>query len=351
ELEAFAEVDRLALLGQDLQVALAEKTAELDVEVFRRNVEGAFDYLLDVSADLVAELENEVADRVLPPFRFDEIEDGVAEPVREETGDVAALGDLRNLVGEDRVAEHHPVLVVFVVAEVGRHSLHEPLRRVRGGGPDVVAAEQDLELEDVGELVPDQLLELLVGEVDGEHHPVARRERERVHPFRNEVQERVRLLEVRVGAVIDQVDRFRNLEVQGARNVVVRALGVRGHLGQRRPLRLVEIDAEMGRPIDLPVEPVVDDLVLPELRGSRNRGAEDEGERDRDLLHVARPSGALPGSLEPRALGMTVRNCSIGLGIKEYGVGSSAQSVKRYLSASRSRATKRFRIWFSRENR
>jgi hypothetical protein len=40
------------------------------------------------------------------------------------------------------------------------------------------------------------------------------------------------------------------------------------------------------RPIDLPVEAVVSDLVLPELGRRRQGGREEKGERERDLLHA-----------------------------------------------------------------
>jgi hypothetical protein len=225
EPHAVAEVDRLALLGQDLDVTLPEEAAEPDVEVLRGDVERAFEDAVDVRPELAAVLEDEVADAVAAPLGLHEVEDGVAEPVREEPVDLP-LGDLRHLVREDGVAQDHAVLRVLVAREVGRHALRQPLRRAGGVGAEEVAAEEDLELEDVGQLVRDQLLEREVGHVDREHHAVARRQRKRPDVLRQEAGHRVRLLELRVRAVIDDVDRLRDLEVQRARDVVVGALGV-----------------------------------------------------------------------------------------------------------------------------
>src|SRR5678815_2490354 len=102
------------------RVLLAQVAAEPDVEVLTRDVEGPLDRALDARPDLVAVLEDEVANRVLAPLRGDEVEDGVAEAVREETVD-AALRNLGDAVGKDRVAQDHLVLAVLVLAEVGSH--------------------------------------------------------------------------------------------------------------------------------------------------------------------------------------------------------------------------------------
>ena len=263
DLEPLAEVDRLALLRQDLQVLLAQVPPELDVEVFAGLVEGALDGALDARSDLVAVLEEEIAHRVLAPFGGDEVEHGVAEAVGEEAVD-AALRDLGDAVREHGVAQDHPVLVVLVVAEVRGHALQEPLRRVGGHRADVVAVEQDLELEDVRELVRDELLQLLVRQVHRQHHPVAGGQREGADALGDEVQIGVGLLEVRVVGVVDEVDGLRDLEIELARDVVVGALGERGHLLQGRGFAVVVVDREVRGLVGLPVEAVVDDLVLAE---------------------------------------------------------------------------------------
>ncbi len=292
---AVAEVDGLALLGQDLDVALAQVPPEADVELLGRDVERALEDPVHSGAELAAVLEHEVAHAVLAPLGLDEVEDRVAEPVGEEAVD-AALGDFGHLVGEDRVAQDHLVLAGLVVPEVGRHAFREPLRRVRSQRPQEVAAEENLELEDVGQFVRDELGELDVGQVHRKHHPVSSGQGEGPDAFRDEVGQRVGLLELRVRRVIDDVDRLGNLEVQVARDLVVRAFGVGGDLLQRDLLPVVEVDDEVRRPVDLPGELVVDDLVLAEIRvvgrddltrgGSGEDGA--EGQSDQRLLHEVR---------------------------------------------------------------
>ena len=259
------------------------------------DAEGALQDAVDVGPERAAVLEDEVAHAVGPPLRAHEVEDGVAEPVREEAVD-RALGDLGDLVVQDGVAQDHDVLFVLVVAEVGGHALRQPLRRAGGVGADEVAAEEDLELEDVRQLVGDQLLELLVGQVDGQHHPVARGQGERADAFRDEFVQRVGLLELGVRRVIDDVDRLGDLEVERPGDVVVGALGVGRDLLERDLVAVVEVDGEVRRVVDLPVERVVDDLVLAEvvvvrrehrrLGGDRGRGGDGQGEGEQKFLHA-----------------------------------------------------------------
>ena len=104
---------------------------------------------------------------------------------------------------------------VFVVSEVRGHALHEPLWSGGRVGPKEVALKKNLELEDVGQLVLDRLLEKLVRQVDRQDHAVARRKGERADALLDEVGFRVRLLELGVGRIDDQRNRLRNLEVQG----------------------------------------------------------------------------------------------------------------------------------------
>ena len=68
------------------------------------------------------------------------------------------------------------------------------------------AAGDEVELEDVGQLVGDQALQLVGGLVDGQHHAVAHRLGEGEHPLGQEVREQVGLLELGVGLVEDERD-------------------------------------------------------------------------------------------------------------------------------------------------
>ena len=96
--------------------------------------------------------------------------------------------------------------------------------------------------------------------------------RERADAFGDEVQIDVRLLERRMRGVIDDRDLLRDLEIELAREVVVRALGHVDDLLQRRLFFIVEIDVEMRGVVDVPMELVVDDLVLAErIRARRER--------------------------------------------------------------------------------
>ena len=110
----------------------------------------------------------------------------------------------------------------------------------------------------------------------------------------------VGLLELRVGRVIDDVDRLRDLEVQRARDLVVRALGVGRDLLQRHLLAVVEVDREVRRLVGLPGELVVDDLVLAEVvvvgrrRSGRRRAPRPRrsGRGRRSRIFFMRGSGA-----------------------------------------------------------
>jgi hypothetical protein len=119
--------------------------------------------------------------------------------------------------------------------------------------------------------------------------------------LRDELRERVGLLEVRVRRVIDDVDRLRDLEIERPGDVVVGAFGIRRDLLERDLVAVVEVDGEVRRVIDLPVEVVVDDLVLAEvvevrrkhrsLSGGGGRGGEDEGEGEQEFLHAVLTAG------------------------------------------------------------
>ncbi len=289
-MELLAEIDRLPLGREDRQIALAQIAPKADVEIFGSNVEGTLQYLLDSSREIRPVFEDEIPDGVFPPFRFDEVEDRVAESVGEIALD-PVLGDLGNLIGHDGVAQVLFRAVAFVVSIVGGEALEEPLRHVRGGRLDEISLEEDLELEDVRQLVLNQLLERFLGQIDREDHAVARRQRERPDAFRDEVQVGVRLFELRMGGVEDQRYRMRDLEIEASRELVVGTLRKRRDLLERVFFRLIEIDLKVRRAVDRPVELVVDDLVLPELRtdvSREKRGRQHhqnpQGE-DRGLFH------------------------------------------------------------------
>src|SRR5262249_19160877 len=84
-----------------------------------------------------------------------------------------------------------------------------------------------------------------------------------------------------------------NLKVETARDVIVGALGVRGDLLNDRLFPVVEVDREVRRAVGLPVEVVVDDLVLAEpdvVLGQGNRRGQEKEESREDLFHGWTPS-------------------------------------------------------------
>ena len=153
--------------GEEREVLPPQVPAKLQVEVVGLDLERAPEGDGDVAAEERPVLEDEVADGVLAPLGFHEVVDGVAVPVGGVAFDLD-LRDRRDEVLVDRVPQEHPVLVVLVVAVVRRHALHDPGRDVRRERAAEPAAEQDLVLEDVRELVLDERLELLVRQVDRE---------------------------------------------------------------------------------------------------------------------------------------------------------------------------------------
>ncbi len=192
-------------------------------------------------------------------------------------------GDRRDLVVDHRVARDHHVLRVLVLPHERRQAFHQPRRRIGGDGLAELPLKEDLVLEDVGQLVLDDLEQLLVGRIDGDDHAVPRRLRKRSHTLGDEVQVDVGLFEGRVRGVVDQRDLFRDLVVQLPRQIVVRALRVVDHLLQRRLLLVVEVHVEVRGVVDVPVEPVIDDLVLTEgERGNREK-EENHQQRERTL--------------------------------------------------------------------
>jgi hypothetical protein len=145
----------------------------------------------------------------------------------------------------------------------------------------------------MGELVNDQAVEQIGRLVERHHDAVTHRLGEGTHAFLRRSGNHVLLLELAAGLEQDE----RNLEgevvFQLRADLLVRAFGVASH-----PLQVlldlgVVIDLEVVRRIDLPLEVVVADLVLPVVRDVRRlrrgeawRQQECRHERrNRDLAH------------------------------------------------------------------
>ena len=176
--------------------------------------------------------------------------------------DALEVAHRRDDVGDRRVADGHQVERLPVARHVVRQAFVDPQRQT--------AAEQragdDVELEDVGQLVRDQAIERVRRLVDREDHAIAIRFGEGEHAFRKLTGLDVLLLELALGLVEDE----RNLEgevvLQVGADLLVCALGVaRDALEMLFDLRVV-IDLEVVGRVDVPLEIVVPDPVLAEVR-------------------------------------------------------------------------------------
>jgi hypothetical protein len=200
--------------------------------------------------------------------------------------------DRRDEAVDHGVPDDHLVEVVLVLPEVAREAFHDPRGDVGAERPRQRLLVQDAELEDVRQLVADQRVLLVGWQVHGQDHAVLDRLGEGADELGDEVEGHVRLLELDVRLVVDERDAELDLVVQDLRQPHVLALGVAHHLLQQGLLLGVVVDVEVRRPVDVPVEPLVGDLVLAEGergRGDRRGDQQERGEDERDSATHARP--------------------------------------------------------------
>ncbi len=191
---------------------------------------------------------------------------GVSEVVDEarvrEAAVALEVGHLRDDVGDRDVADRHQV---HRVPDAG-HVVGEALVDPQGNAALDQAARDDVELEDVGELVGDQPIELIRRLVDRQHHPVAGRLGEGGDAFRDLRRDDVLLLELGLRLEEDQRHLGAEVVLQLGADVLIGALGVAGDaLEVLLELRVV-VDLEVIGRVDVPLEVVVADPVLPEIR-------------------------------------------------------------------------------------
>jgi hypothetical protein len=282
--EVLAVVGRPLLVAEGLE-ALLQPLLELLVELLRLHAERLHVDVLDPAAhDVLAEGVEELPDPFFAEAGLDELEGGVAEVVDDARVGVAAVfveaAQLGNLLRDRGVADGHEVERVPGATLVVGQPLVEP----EGDRALHQAARDEIELEDVGQLVGDEALQLVRRQVDGQDHAAADRLGEGQHSFGHEVGEEVRLLELGVRLVEDERDREVDLVLEVPRDLLIRALGV-GHDAAQVLLELgVVVDLEVRALVDAPGEAVVRDLVLPEVGnelgaggGRRREEEEDEG--------------------------------------------------------------------------
>ena len=214
--------------------------------------------------DVLAPGVEELADALLAVTGLDELEGGVAEVVglapRQRL--VLAARDLRDLVRDGALADHHHVERIPQPAQVVGKTLVDPQRHAALEQ----AARNQVELEDMRELVRDQPLQAVRRLVDRHHHPVSHRLGEGQRRLGYEAVGQVRLLELGVGLVQHQRDRERHFVLQLGGDLLVAALGVGGDSAQVLLELRVVVDLEVRALVDAPGESVVLDLVLAEVR-------------------------------------------------------------------------------------
>ena len=149
---------------------------------------------------------------------------------------------------------------------VAGHVIGEPLVDPQRQAAAEQRARDDVELEDVRQLVRDQAVERVGRLVDRQHHAIAVRLGEGEHAFGQLARLDVLLLELALRLVEDERDLEREVVLQVRADLLVGALGVaRDPLEVRLDLRVV-VDLEVVGRVDVPLEIVVPDLVLAEIR-------------------------------------------------------------------------------------
>ena len=283
--EVAAEVVGPLLVAIGLE-ALLQPLVERRVELLRRRAEGLLVELLGAAAEnALAQRVEELPDPLLAVAGLHELEARVAHVVDEPAGEGLELHprQLRHVVGEGRVADHHEVERVPGTPEVVGEALVDPQGDAPLRDAEAHAARDEVERERVDHLVGDEALHPVGRLVDRDHHAVLHRLGERLDALGDERGVEVRLLELGVGLVEDHRDRLRHLVLEAGRDLQVAALEVRRQAGEvLLELRVVE-HLEVRALVDAPREVVVLDLVLPEVRDELRRGGprrQDDGERE-----------------------------------------------------------------------
>ena len=127
----------------------------------------------------------------------------------------------------------------------------------------------DVELKLMRELVDDEAVELIGRLVDRHDHPLADRFGERADAFLSRRRVDVLLLELAVRLEQNQLNLERQVVLQVGADLLVRAFRVAGDARQVLFDLRVVVDLEVVRRVDVPLEVVVVDLVLPEVRDER----------------------------------------------------------------------------------
>ena len=278
--------------------------------------------------DRLAQREDVLPDAFLAPLRLDELEAGVAQVVDQaRVGEAAValeVGHLRHDVGDRDVAHRHQVERVPDAGHVVGQAFVHPQRDAALDQ----AARDDVELEDVGELVGDQPIELIGRLVDRQHHAIAGRLGEGGDAFRHFRRDDVLLLELGLGLEEDQRHLGAEVVLQLGADVLIGALGVAGDaLEVLLDLRVV-VDLEVIRRVDVPLEVVVADPVLPEIRNERRLRRELGGVQHGEHHGCGRQQGAAaPEELKHRRTPLQMQVMRTRRGWRGYAGPWSARSL------------------------
>ena len=267
----------------------------MSVEFVRLQAEGVLDRLGDVVRQkALAELPQEVADPLRAVVLLDEVEGRLAVAVGQEVERLQP-GDRGDETVHHGVADDHLVEVVLVASQVAGQPLHDPGGHVGAEGARQRLLVQDAELEDVRQLVADERVLLVGRHVHRQDHAVLDRLREGADELGNEVERDVGLLELDVRLVVDERDAELDLVVERLAEPQVLALGVGDHLIEEGFFFGIVVDVEVRRLVVVPVEALVDDLVLAEGEGRRGGERHQGQERERPGGHPKdRSSHAVP---------------------------------------------------------
>ena len=225
-----AAVVRRPLLVAERLEAVLQVLLELLVEVLGIDLEGFLVGVVAAADHRLAEREEVLAQPLLAPLGFHELEDRMAQVVDHARAAEAAvfieLRHLRHDVGDRRVAHRHQVERPPVAGHVVGQTLVHPQRHVapHQRGRD------DLELELVGELVDHQPVEQIRRFVHRHQDPLARRLGEGAHAFLRRARDHVLLLELAAGLKEDERDLLRpEVVFQLGADVLIGAFGVARH--------------------------------------------------------------------------------------------------------------------------
>ena len=283
-------VGRPFLVAERLEPVLHVRV-ELLVELVGRDAQRLLEGALAAADGGLAQREQELADALLAPALLDELEGCVPQVVDQAgVGKPAVAVELahgRDDVGHGGVAHRHQV---ERPPDAG-HVVGQPFVHPQRHAAAHERARDDVELEDVGEFVGDEAVELVGRLVNRHEHPVAGRLGKGRHALAHGARNDVLLLELALRLEDEQRDLLGEVVLQFGTELLVGALGVAGDALEVLFGLGVVVDLEVVGRVDRPSERVVSDLVLAEVRHKRGLRCDGggPGRKQQGHGHVAPP--------------------------------------------------------------